>query len=58
MCEIWNEGSIDEEDFQIQVFHAISHLNRLWNGRNHSGEIDYELHVELSNTPPDFRPLG
>ena len=53
-----NEGSIDEEDFRIQLFHSITHLNRLWNSRNHSGEIDQELHNELSKTPTDFSPIG
>ena len=56
--QLHRDGSIEEEDFKIQLFHTISHLNRLWNGRNHSGEINQELHSELSKTPTDFRPVG
>ncbi|WP_444888826.1 hypothetical protein [Microbulbifer sp. JMSA008] len=53
-----NDGLIDDEDFKVQIFHTISHLNRLWNGRNQVGEIGQDLHSELSKTPADFIPLG
>ena len=49
---------IDEEDFRVQIFHAISHLNRLWNARCYVGEIDQELHDDFSKTPIDFKPIG
>lgn len=56
--QMGSNGSIDEEDFKVQVFHLVSHLNRLWNGREHIGELDQKRFNELSNTPPDFIPMG
>lgn len=58
MEEMHANGTIDDEDFRVRIFHMISHLNRAWNGRNHIGESLDEDRDELSQVPKDFFPVG
>ena len=52
------EGGLDEEDLQIQIFHVITHLNRVYNSRNHIGEMSHDAFVNYSEVPGDFRASG
>lgn len=52
------EGEIDEEEFMIQIFHAMTHLNRIWNSRNHIGELSDRDFERYSCVPTDFEPIG
>ncbi|AJQ94732.1 hypothetical protein [Gynuella sunshinyii] len=58
VTQMSKDDAIDEEDFRVQLFHAMTHLNRLWNSRHYSGEINQELHDEFSKTPGDFQAIG
>jgi len=49
---------IDEGDFRIQIFHVMTHLNRIYNSRNHIGKIDDDLFSEFSKFPSDFSAIG
>lgn len=53
-----NDGKIDIEDYQIQVGHLYAHINRIWNARNHIGEITDELFEFHSKFPNDIAPVG
>jgi hypothetical protein len=52
------ENGIDEVDFKVQVFHLITHLNRIYNSRNHEGEVTNETFSEYSEVPNDFSAMG
>lgn len=49
---------LDETEFRVQIFHAITHLNRIYNSRNHSGEVSTEKFTEFSKIPGDFSATG
>lgn len=52
-------GTIEEEDFAVQLGHAYAHINRVWNARNHAGEemTDEEWEI-FSRFPHDIKPVG
>ncbi|MES2676675.1 MAG: hypothetical protein V4660_20730 [Pseudomonadota bacterium] len=52
------DNLIDEEDFKIQLFHVMTHLNRIWNGRNQDEEESHQNFSISSNTPTEFVPVG
>ncbi len=56
--EMGQRGSIDEEDYRIQVGHVYSHLNRAWNGRSHTVEWSETDRQLLSKFPTDLEPVG
>ena len=52
------KGEIEEEEFMVQIFHAITHLNRIWNSRNHIGKLSEQDFENYSNIPVEFEPIG
>jgi len=52
------DSEIDEPKFKVYLSHVYAHLNRLWNARNHIGEISHEQHTEFSRFPTDLKPSG
>lgn len=56
--QMGRNGSIDEEDFKVQVFHLMTHLNRLWNSRNFIGGLDQKTYEKFPMMPSDFIPMG
>ncbi len=51
------DGSIDEEDFRIQLGHIYSHLNCAWNGWKNPTETDTELLERQMHFPADLEPI-
>jgi hypothetical protein len=49
---------ISEEEFNVQMGHIYSHLNRIWNSRNHKGEISEKQFDEYSKLPKDIKLYG
>ncbi len=58
IAQLHKDGSIDENDFKVQLFHVITHLNRIWNSRAHVGEINDKDFANYSNIPKEFSPIG
>ena len=56
--EIVPNAEINEEEFNVQMGHIYSHLNRIWNSRNHIGEISDENFEEYSKLPKDIKLYG
>ena len=56
--EIVPNAEINEEEFNVQMGHIYSHLNRIWNSRNHIGEISDENFEEYSKLPKDIKLDG
>ena len=52
--ELHDRGYIDEVDFKIQISHIYGHLNRIYNSRNHTGEISNEQWQQYSKFPIDI----
>ena len=52
------EGTIDEEDYAVQLGHLFAHLNRNWNARNLGRELTREEHERYSRFPNDLEPIG
>jgi hypothetical protein len=52
------DSEIDEIDFAISVGHVYAHLNRIWNSRNHVGEMSHEQFVEFTKFPTDLNTSG
>lgn len=53
------DGTIEDEDFAVQVAHAYAHINRAWNARNHTGEeMTDEQWDAFSKFPQDIEPIG
>ena len=52
ISQVGKDGVIDEEDLRVQIFHIITHLNRIWNSKEHVGEI------MDSKFPKTFSPIG
>ncbi len=50
--------SISEEEFSVAIGHIYAHLNRIWNSRNHKGEITQELFEKFSQPPCDMELYG
>lgn len=50
-------GSIEPEDYRIQVGHVYAHLNRAWYGRNRTGDQTPELFELESKFPSDLDPV-
>jgi len=53
-----NNGKIDETDYQIQLSHIFTHLNRGWNSRNKISEYSDEECKVFSAFPKDIEPYG
>ncbi len=53
-----SQEAIDENHFKIDIAHLYAHLNRIYNGRNHIGEISDEDFTEYSKFPIDIEPIG
>ena len=51
-------GSIEEEDYAIQLGHIYAHLNRCWNARALESEVPEADWEEFSSFPKDLRPVG
>ena len=52
-------GTIEDEDFAVQIAHAYAHINRAWNARNYaSGEMTDEQWTTFSQFPHDIEPVG
>ncbi len=51
-------GTLSEEEFEVYVGHIYAHLNRIWNSRNHVGELDDDLRREFTQFPSDISFLG
>jgi hypothetical protein len=53
-------GTIDDEDFSIQMGHIYAHLNRAWHGRDDQGldDVPAEVFAERSKFPVDIKPIG
>ena len=45
---------IDDSEFQIDIGHIYSHINRSWNSRNRVGEENFNLE---SKFPNDIKPI-
>ena len=56
--EIVPNAEINEKEFNVQMGHIYSHLNRIWNSRNHIGEISDENFEEYSKLPKDIKLYG
>ena len=52
------ESEIDEEDFRVDISHVYAHINRIWNQRNHIGEVSEQQFDEYSKFPNDIKPIG
>ena len=55
---IMPESEIDEEELKVYISHVYAHINRIWNQRNHTGEITDQQFVEYSKFPNDIEPGG
>lgn len=51
-------GSIEPEDYEVQLRHVYAHINRAWNSRNRLGEQTPELFELESKFPSDLDPVG
>ena len=52
------DGECSEEDFAVQVGHIYAHLNRVWNSRHHTGEVDDAQFLAHSQFPKDIDHVG
>ncbi len=52
------DGDIDEEDFKVRIGHVYAHLNRIWNARNHIGQISIEQSDQYTQFPKDITLYG
>lgn len=50
--------AIDPQDFEVQIAHIYAHLNRIWNSRDATTEIDDESWEAFSSFPTDIKPVG
>jgi hypothetical protein len=57
--QLSRDGMIEVEDFVVQVGHAYAHLNRAWNGRNHTADEMTDAQWDaFSQFPLDIEPVG
>jgi len=58
-AEVGNNCEYGEAEFQIDLLHIYSHLNRAWNGRNATDAQadDKATWREWSQFPTDLEPL-
>jgi len=54
IAELDSKQNLDEADLKIQMGHVYAHLNRVFNSRNHIGEISTKEFVEYSKFPVDI----
>lgn len=52
------ESEIVETEFKVDISHVYAHINRIWNQRNHTGEVSDQQFVEFSKFPNDIEPIG
>lgn len=55
--ELNTTGEISEHEYESQLAHIYSHLNRSWASRHHIGEISDKQREEYSKFPHDIKPL-
>ena len=56
--EMHKNGSIESEEYRVQVGHLYAHLNRAWNSRN-ATENDLEKQFEqFTKFPQDIQTCG
>ncbi len=58
MKVLQSKEAIDEPDFKVQISHIYTHLNRIYNSRNHVGEITDKDSYKYSYFPKDIKPVG
>jgi len=51
-------SEISEEEFEVQLGHVYAHLNRIWNSRNHVGELTDKKREEFKEFPKDINFYG
>jgi hypothetical protein len=54
LIENLSNGSSDEMDFKIRIFHLYQHLNRAWHSRNTIGEISSDQWEQNSQLPKNL----
>ena len=52
------QSKIDESEFGVDIGHIYAHLNRIWNSRNHKGDIHQEQFEKFSKFPDDVDLVG
>jgi hypothetical protein len=56
--EMVQAGTIEDEEFAVQLGHIYAHLNRVWHSRNQSEELTEEQWKAYSQFPKDLKPVG
>lgn len=56
--QLVKDGQCSEEEFAVRVGHLYAHLNRVWNSRNHVGEVSDRQFSEFSQFPGDIDHVG
>ena len=51
------KGEIDEAEYGIVLGHVYSHLNRAWNSRNRTKDVDDRQFEDESHFPKDIKPI-
>ena len=51
-------SSISEEEFESCIGHVYSHINRIWNFRNHTGDLSEKQNEEFTQFPKDINFYG
>lgn len=57
IADIEKNPEFDEVDFQVQLAHVFSHLNRAWHRRAIVGELSEEKWEAASFFPTDLSPI-
>lgn len=57
IADIDKDLEFEEKDFQVQLAHVFSHLNRAWHRRAIVGELSEEQWETASLFPTDLSPL-
>jgi hypothetical protein len=52
------DANLPEEEFEVYMGHIYAHLNRIWNSRNHVGEVGDDLREKYTQFPLDIRFFG
>ncbi len=58
IAQMRDEGSVDEEDFAVQLGHVYAHLNRAWHSRDLTSQITDDQWSSYSQFPTDLEPVG
>ena len=52
------QSEVCEIEFGVDMGHVYAHLNRIWNSRNHKGDILQEQFDKYSEFPDDVELIG